>query len=181
MKYNTKYNTISSSDLLQFIRNIWKFRKALWNHRWYDYSGTLQFIEVGIADMATNVEVKGIEVERSRMKKVAKMKRAVEILKNIREHRYFDIVEVELGRGLRKNVFEVVPCEDKPGFYKLANNVSEEERSFEDAYFDRAYELEQQEWNELWEILKGQDSSTFDKDKKFDDQFDGSGLQGWWD
>ena len=31
------------------------------------------------------------------------------------------------------------------------------------------------------EILKGQDYSSFDRDKDFYEQFDGSGLKTWWD
>jgi hypothetical protein len=58
-------------DLPNFFRNIYKFRKALWNHHWWDYSGTLEFIEIGVNDIAKGVEKKGVEVEHSRMKKVA--------------------------------------------------------------------------------------------------------------
>jgi hypothetical protein len=58
---------------------------------------------------------------------------------------------------------------------------TEEEQEFKDKYFERIRELEESEWNELWDILKGQDYETFDKEKKFDEQLDGSGLRGWWD
>ena len=164
-------------DFPNFFRNIYKFRKALWNHHWWDYSGTLDFIEIAVNDMANNIKIKGTEVEHNRLKKVAKMKRVVEIIKNIREDRYFDIVENEMGRGLGENNFEFVPCEDKPGFVEWVDKSSEEEQDFNNKYFERIHELEKQEWNELWEILKGQDYDSFDNDKKFD----GSGLQGWWD
>jgi len=32
----------------------------------------------------------------------------------------------------------------------------------------------------LFDILRGQDSSKFDKDIEFYKQFDGTGLRGWW-
>lgn len=102
MSYNyTWYGRLYSylfRDLPNFFKNIWRFRKALWNHHWWDSYGTLHFIEIGVEDMSKNLETKGIEVEHSRLKKVNKMNRVVEILKNIRESRYFDIVETEMGR-----------------------------------------------------------------------------------
>ena len=41
-------------------------------------------------------------------------------------------------------------------------------------------------WAELWDILKGQDSTEIKSlletdEKSFDKWFDGSGLRGWWD
>ena len=153
----------------------------MWNHHWWDYSGTLDFIEIGVNDIADNIKIKGIEVEHNRLKKVVKMRRVVEIIKHIREDRYFDIVENEMGRGSDSPNFEFVPCDDKPGFFEMVDLGTEEEQEFKDRYFERIRELEESEWNELWDILKGQDYETFDKEKKFDEQFDGSGLRGWWD
>jgi len=109
------------------------------------------------------------------------MNRVVEILKNIRENRYFDIVEKELGRGYNTKNIEFVPLEDKPDYFELVDYDSDEEKEFNDKYFNRVTELENQEWIELWEILKGQDFDKFDKTKDWDDQFDGSGMRGWWD
>jgi hypothetical protein len=168
-------------DLPNFFRNIYKFRKALWNHHWWDYSGTLDFIEIGINDIANGVEKKGVEVEHSRMKKVAKMRRATEIIKNIREDRYFDIVEAEMGRGLSGFNYDFIPLEDKPGFLEMVDKDSEEEQEFKRKYFSRIRELEEIEWNELWEILKGQHPSVYANEGNWDDIFDGTGMRGWWD
>ena len=77
-------------DIPNFFRNLWKFKKALWNHHWYDYSGTLQFLEIGIDDISKNLKERGIEVEHSRLKKVESMNRAVQILTNIRDSNYFN-------------------------------------------------------------------------------------------
>jgi hypothetical protein len=168
-------------DLPNFFNNIWKFRKSLWNHQWWDYSGTLDFIEIAVGDIANGIEKKGIEVEDSRMKKVAKMRRVVEIIKNIREDRYFDIVEKELGRGLYNNHFDFEPYDDEPDLYEIVDKSSEEEKKFNREFFERVAILEEMEWRELLEILKGQDLKRFDKEKDFDEEFDGSGLRSWWD
>ena len=168
-------------DLPNFFRNIYKFRKALWNHHWWDYSGTLDFIEIGVNDIANGVEKKGIEIQHSRMKKVAKMRRAVKIIKNIRKDKYFDIAEKEMGRGLNGFNYDFIPIEDKPGFLEIVYKDSEEEKEFKRKYFARIRELEEIEWNELWEILKGQHPSVYESEGNWDDIFDGSGLRGWWD
>jgi hypothetical protein len=98
-------------DLPNFFKNIWKFRKALWGHKWWDYYGTLFFIEIGVEDISKNLKTKGNEVEHSRFKKFEKMKRVVEILKNMREYRYHDIVEVEMGRKYDTKNIKFVPFE----------------------------------------------------------------------
>jgi hypothetical protein len=168
-------------EIPNFFINIYKFRKALWNHHWWDYSGTLQFIEIATEDISKNIKEKGIEVEYSRFKKVEKMNRVVEILKNIREDRYFDIVEKEMDYNPFHESPKFVPIEDKPNFFKLVDYSTEEEKELNQKYYDRINELEEQEWNELWEILKGQNPSVYENEGKWDDIFDGSGMRGWWD
>jgi|688.fasta_scaffold309554_2 hypothetical protein len=168
-------------EIPNFFKNIWKFRKALWNHHWWDYSGTLQFIEISVEDMSKNLKEKGNEVEISRLKKVVKMNRVVEILKNIREERYFDIVEVEMGYSPYHENPKFVPVEDNPDFFELVDYRTEEEKELNQKYYNRINELEEQEWQELWSILRGQDYKKFDVEKDWDEQFDGSGMKGWWD
>ncbi len=168
-------------DLPNFFKNIYKFRKALWNHHWWDIHGTLQFMQIGIEDIAVNLEKKGNEVEISRLKKVAKMKRVSEIIKNITEYRYFDIVEKEMNYEPFHNEPKFVPTEENHNLYELVDYSSEEEKELNRKYYDRVSELEELEWNELWELLNGQDYKKFDKDKDWNDQFDGSGMRGWWD
>lgn len=168
-------------DLPNFFKNIYRFRKALWNHHWWDYHGTLLFIQTGVDDIAKNLETKGIEVDVSRLKKVAKMKRVSEILKNITEDRYFDIVEIEMGRTYDSSGIDFVEIDDEPELYELVDNNAIEQKEFNKKFFERVRELEELEWNELWTILKGQDYKQFSKEKDWDDQFDGSGMRGWWD
>ena len=168
-------------DLPNFFKNIYRFRKALWNHHWWDYHGTLLFMQTGVDDIAKNLETKGIEVEISRLKKVAKMRRASEIIQNITEDRYFDIVEIEFGRAYDSSGIDFVEIEDKPELYEMVDNNAVEQKEFNKKFFERVRELEELEWNELWTILKGQDYKKFSKEKDWDEQFDGSGMRGWWD
>ena len=187
-----KFYSFFRYDIGRFIKNVWRFRKALSNHYWWDHHGTLMFMETGLTHMADNMEVKGMEVDGPRMKKVAAMRRAVEIIKNYNQSNYIEMAESELGPiYLHDWEFEEVP--DKPGYSRLVEEDTQEERKHNKKVFDRVRQIEENEWDELFKILKGQDYKEYRKlvklDKKreikndnlWDEWFDGSGLNGWWD
>lgn len=175
-------------DLPRFFKNIWKFRKGLWNHYWFDHHGTLMFMEIGLTDMANRIEKDGMEVDESRLKKVAKMRRAIELIKNYNEDRYIEMAEKELGE-LVLHDWEFEGVEDKPGFSRLVDKDTDEEKEHNRKVFERAQEIEEKEWSELFNIFKGRPSPEFQmfldksKDKKsaWDNWFDGSDMRGWWD
>jgi hypothetical protein len=150
------------------------------------------FLEVGLTHMSENLEKKGLEIDISRLKKVAAMKRAVEIIKNYNESNYIEMAESELGPlHLHDWEFEEVP--DKPGYSRLVEKNTEEEENHNSKVFELSRKIEEKEWKELFKILKGQDYKDYKKfkktlteeEKKETDQyykwFDGSGLKGWWD
>jgi hypothetical protein len=167
-------------DLPRFFKNIWRFRSALWNHYWFDYGSTLEFMEISLINMSDNVEKRGLEIDKTRLKKVQSMRRAIEILKNCREDNYIAMAEKELG-DLIFNDWEFEDIPDKPGFSKLVDNLTLEEETHNRKVFDRSKEIQEKEWSELFVILKGQDYTKFDKNIDWNEQFDGSGLRGWWD
>ena len=167
-------------DLPRFFKNIWTFRKALWNHYWFDHHGTLKFLEIGLTNISDTVEKYGHEVDESRLKKVAAMRRAIELIKNYNEDNYIDMAEKELGELMIRD-WEFEPVPNKPGYSQLVDNDTDEEKKHNKKVFNRAREIEKQEWDELFVILKGQDYTKFDKDIDWDKQFDGSGIKGWWD
>jgi len=168
-------------DIVRFIKNTWRFRQALNNYRWWDQHGLLMFMEIGFTDMAAKVEKHGIEIDTSRLKKVAAMRRAAQLIKNYNEDLYIEMAERELGEIIYRDL-EFRPCEDKPGFLELIDNDTPEEKEHNRKVYARARAIEEAEWHELCTILEGQDYTTFDQAKKtWDEQFDGSGLRGWWD
>jgi hypothetical protein len=167
-------------DLPRFFKNIWRFRKALWNHYWFDHHGTLMFLETGLTHISDTVEKRGNEVNESRLKKVTAMRRAIELIQNYNEDIYINMAEKELGK-LTLHDWEFEPVPNKPGYSQLVDNNTHEEKEHNDKVFNRAREIEKQEWSELFVILKGQDYTKFDKDIDWDKQFDGSGIKGWWD
>lgn len=167
-------------DLPRFFKNIWRFRKPLWNHYWFDHHSSLTFLEVSLTHISDNVEKRGNEVDGPRLKKVAAMRRVVELIKNYNEDNYIDMAEKELG-NLILHDWEFEPVSDKPNCSQLVDKDTPEEKEHNRKVFDRAREIGEQEWSELFVILKGQDYTKFDKDIDWDEQFDGSGLRGWWD
>lgn len=167
-------------DIPRFIKNIWKFRKGLWNHYWFDHHGTMMMMEIGLTDIANTIEKQGIEVDESRLKKVNAIRRAIQLIQNYNNDSYIKMAEDELGElVLLEWEFEDVP--GKPGFSQMIDNKTEDEKQHNSKVFSRAREIEKQEWSELFVILKGQDYTRFSKKIDWYEQFDGSGLKGWWD
>jgi len=179
-------------DLPRFFKNVWTFRKALWSHYWFDHHGTLKFLEIGLTNISDTIEKYGNEVDGPRLKKVAAMRRAIELIKNYNEDNYIQMAEKELGELVHHD-WEFEPVEDKPGYSRLVDKDTDEEKIHNRKVFERAHEIEEQEWNELFKILKGQDYKEYrelydaqtEEEKKerelWNEWFDGSGIKGWWD
>jgi hypothetical protein len=179
-------------DLPRFFKNVWTFRKALWGHYWFDHHGTLKFLEIGLTNISDTIEKYGNEVDGPRLKKVAAMRRAIELIKNYNEDNYIQMAEKELGELVHHD-WEFEPVEDKPGYSRLVDKDTDEEKIHNRKVFERAHEIEEQEWNELFKILKGQDYKEYrelydaqtEEEKKerelWNEWFDGSGIKGWWD
>ena len=177
--YNRLYDYIRY-DIPNFFRNVWLFRKALREYYWWDSYGTMKFMKTSFEHMATKFDKHGHEIESSRNKKVMKMRRTVELLENYLEDKYIELAEKELGE-IKYHPLEFESAKDHPGYYTMVDRRTAKEQDHERKVFALSRTLEESQWNELLEILKGQDYSKFSKKKDWDDQFDGSGIRGWWD
>ncbi len=160
-------------DIPLFFKNVWRFRKELYNHQWWDYRYTLEMLYRSLSIMVVKLEKDGIEEDSSRGKKVAKIKRALELLKHKLDDDYVERAEVELGELSYKPIrFE--PVEGKEGLYSMVDDDTPAEKKHAKKVYKRARVIEETEWKELWDIFKGKKFTTFEK-------FDGSDLRGWWD
>jgi hypothetical protein len=165
-----------------FYQNIWYFRKSLWNFRWYDYSYTLHILQDALKVMSVNLEKKGSEITELRMKKVDKINRVIEIIDNVKKTTFIELAEKELGELYDLDyIFEDV--DDNPDYKKLVMSGDEEKIKHNDSVYKRAQEIEEEEWNELFNILKGPNINEYRKLKnpKWDKWYDGSGMNHWWD
>jgi hypothetical protein len=98
--YDTKLWKVWSAiryDIPLFFKNVWRFRKELYNHQWWDYRYTLEMLYRSLSIMVVKLEKDGIEEDVSRGKKVAKIKRALELLKHKLDDDYIKRAELELG------------------------------------------------------------------------------------
>jgi len=176
--HNRMWRAITG-DFWQFLKNIWRFREELWEHRWWDYRFTLEMLRKSLVIMEKGMH-NGVEVHETRSKKIEKMQRAIAILNNIIDDSYIKMAEDELGEIIYRDwEFEDVP--DQPGYSRLIDNETPEEREHNSKVFARSRELEEIEWKEFWEIMQGQNYDKFNKEEDWNKQFDGSGLRSWWD
>lgn len=164
-----------------FFRNLWFFRKEIWEFRGWDYTFNLRLLSRSLQKTAYVMEYHGHEVEISRMKKVEKIKRAIEILNSINESVYIDKAENELGE-----------LRNLDG-WSMDREDTQEEKDHNGSVFKLAKEIEDNEWNELWDILRGQNHQEYldlmnilsdeEKEKRdvWNEWHDGSGMKGWWD
>ena len=171
-----------------FFGNIWKFRKELYSHQWWDYRYTLEMLHRSLVIMEKELSVKGIEVPAHRDKKVEKIRRAIQLLDNRLGDNYIEQAEKELG-ALHLSPFEFEPTED--GLYRLKDNETQEQTIHNRKVFKLASTIDDREWRELWNIFKGQSILDFKKHMKtlpkeeqstaWDNWFNGSDMRGWWD
>ena len=138
------------------------------------------FTEDALIHMSDKLEKDGLEIDEPRLKKVMAMRRAIKLIQNYNNDSYIEMAESELGKVIHHS-WEFEDVEDKPGVSRLIDKETEEEKEHNRKVFKRSHEIAESEWNELFEIIKGQNYSDFDKDEDWDKQFDGSGLRGWWD
>jgi hypothetical protein len=152
----------------------------------------MMFMKISINHMADKIENHGLEVDYSRFKKINKMRRVVELIKNYNESLYIDIAEKEMGELFSGEIrFEPVDPmneifsgeiqdDSTNELFEMKDNLTKDQKSHNRKIYERAREIEKEQWSELFEILKGQDYEKLDKDD-FENQLDGSGLNTWWD
>ena len=160
-------------DIPLFFKNVWRFRKELYNHQWWDYRFHLEMMYRSLSIMEKGMSEKGIEVAETRDVKLIKMRRALELLKHKLDDDYIQRAEGELGE-LSRNPIEFEPVEGKEGLYSMVDNDTPAEKRHAKKVYKRARVIEEMEWKELWEIIKGKKFTTWEK-------YDGSDLRGWWD
>lgn len=167
-------------NFIQFLKNIWYFRKPLYQFRWWDYHFTLTMFRYSLQSMVNGLERHGIEESTSKGKKIAAMKRAIEILEYVECDDFILLAEKELGHEFVSNVkFE--PIEGSTS-YSMIDIATPEEQAMNRKILDRTHEIEKEAWEELWGILKGnQDYSKFKKNQDWVAQFNGTDMRGWWD
>jgi hypothetical protein len=164
-----------------FFENLWFFRKQLWEFRSWDYSYNLNLFARSLEKTSHTLEFHGSEVESTRMKKVKQIKRVIELIKNSREDQYIYRAEEQLGEIRGEN------------WFLGDDELNPEDMEHNRKVYAKAREIEEIEWNEIWDILKGQNIDEYrtlmgklSPEEKgnldvWNDWYDGSGIRNWWD
>ena len=176
-------------DIPRFFRNLWLFRKNLWNHTWYNGDGSvLPWVKTAVDDMSWRIEKYGLEVDESRLKKVAKMKRLSYLIDVCVKDSFIEEAEKELGFEYIYTNFEFEEIPDNPfgddgeKLYQLKDNETPEQKESNKKLLVRAHEIQKEYWEELCQIIKGPDYDKIrESEEDFDKLYDGSDLRAWWD
>ncbi len=151
---------------IKFTYNVFKFRRELAEHNWWDYHYTLMMLKRSLIIMREGLETKGNEIYEHRKPKIEKISRVIQIIENFESSNHITMAESELGDLKSSNFLE----------------ETEEESQHNSVVFKRSRELEIAEWDELWDIIKGKSMDDFLSGKlTYEEWFDGSDMRGWWD
>lgn len=179
-------------DIPNFLKNAWRYRHEITNTYDWDSMGSLRYTKAHLERVADYIEKRGHEVEESRLKKVEKIRRAVELIDLHLEELFTDWAEREMGETLYDSqiYFEKIEGTD---LSQMKDRLSPEERAHNGRIYDRAQEIAKETWMELFGILRGQDPGIYEiladfskgdhkkQAELWSDWFDGSGMKHWWD
>ena len=153
-------------DFRRGIHNLFTHFKIVWQSGDFDYGYVLRMLKFKLERLERTLQ-DGYEVDEDRLPKIEDIKRCIELLNNKLEDNYAE----RCGYIHGDSKHEFVPIEkDEDGeqLYELVitrfTQTDEEVREI----FKKAHELEQKEWEELWETIKKGNKSPVD-------------ARGWWD
>jgi hypothetical protein len=182
-------------DIPNFFKNIYRFRKELYSHQWWDYRYTLEILYRSLTILEKGLSKDGMEVSESRNKKVEKLRRVLELLKSKLDDDYIERAEKILGEIPWKGLeWEDIEGTDS---HRLVDNDTPAEKKHMKKVFAHARKVEKQEWVEMWAIISGlqtdehwkdyiktEDYTKLNTEGKFEAQWkwsDGSDMRTWWD
>ena len=196
--YDTKLWKVWSAiryDIPLFFKNIWRFRKELYSHQWWDYRFTLEMLYRSISIMEKGLSKDGMELSESRDKKLKQIRRVLELLKHKLDDDYIERAEKVLGEISWKELeWEEIEGSDS---HRLVDNDTPAEKKHMKKVFTHARKVENKEWVEIWKIISGlqtdkhwkdyiktEDYTKLNTEEKFEAQWkwsDGSDMRTWWD
>ena len=116
---------IKTATIWKFFRNLWLFRKALWNYRSWDYSGMMEFMETSAQDMSRCHKENGQHTTSQISAKELQVFAA--LLRRVREDAYTDD-KLEFKKVREGGMFggfdnvqrsNTLPNRDSKEFYKI--------------------------------------------------------------
>ena len=140
----------------EFIKNLWRFRKILWNHRTWDWAYCINLFADSLEWLSKDIE-KGPEEERARIKKINAIKELIILLRHMTDDSEYNTFEEKTLEEIHSMTTEDFKKKDK--LYKENREIT---------------------LNRIHEIIKGQSHPVEPNYNKWVEQFDGTGIEGWW-
>jgi hypothetical protein len=134
--YNIKYG----------IRNLYRYFSIIWNHRDYDSTHILKIFKFNLELLRKKMREDSYEVEEDLSLKLKDIDRVIEILDNIINDKHYE-TSAFIYKGLD---FE----ELADGNFLMKNNLTKDEEEYNTSVTKGIIKIEQEEWDELFLILK---------------------------
>jgi hypothetical protein len=145
----------SCRDIIyNFKQSIYSFRrffKVTWDFRGFDYQSTLEVLAVCLRMQLEKLRDTSFsqEIDETRLPKEKKIERCLELLANIKAQDYND----QCGYDYNYEVyFKPIPGSNNS---TLESTATPEQEAYNEKVREKAKELEEKEWNELMDILRG--------------------------
>lgn len=179
-------------DMKWFFRNIWKFVKLAYHWRPWDYSYQIDLFKFGLTELADYMDRWGNEVDVRRCKKVDAIRELVaELGKDYKD-------EVDYDDTFGDSIEKITEYEDGSVMFSFKEDeeTKEKEKAHEEAveaarkaHYEKIYRLLigqdaqalYDEMNRRFEALNEEDPHWDKRGKIYDELFDGTGIEGWWD
>jgi hypothetical protein len=112
------------------------------------------------------------EDDLTRIKKLKMISRAIEIMKIHEDDLFLEIAEAELGYEYKIDLIDKNTGESLLSYDEKEKNA---------ALSKKSYEVEDDLWIELLDILDGQDLSYVKSEEEWKSKFNGTGFKSWFD
>jgi hypothetical protein len=140
----------------RFFKNIFKFRKSLFRYRNDDYMFVLEILQECLIDLKKGLD-SPYPMDLNDDKRLEDIEKCITILKNVTTDNYFERAEFELGVEAPPLKFEVKNNTEN-GNINAAEIIIEKRNEHDDKIWRsvlcKSTEMEEEEWNELFLILK---------------------------
>ncbi len=160
-----------------FFRNIYFFRKELWQYNNFDYIPSLMLFKRSLIDLRTsNAYYSEIHVHGDLI--LNQMDRVIEILTYFCEDQFKELAEKELNKKYTHISFDL-----KKSLGVMLNSLSEQEEADNHEIMKLENKIQQDAWIELWSIIQGSPilQKYLNENEGHDDQiFDGTDMRNWW-
>jgi hypothetical protein len=147
-------------DVKNGVPNLFRYFKAVWQMRSWDYIYTLRMLQFNLKELSQTI-ADGNVIQEHKDIKVKDIQRCIELIENMNEDNYTD----RCGKLSERDDNDLFKTNEKGHW---VDSRTEEEQKHDSKIYADAHKLENEEWDELWNIIKGIDDNR-------------RGMLSWWD